>query len=176
MAEVSITDIIKQLRVLNAAAQLNLSQSQWQQLREEYEILAYSDLDSATNQTDTKDFNTKTKILDQQSNKVSNFSDLSSINISQSFIEMSQQAREANLNNQPLDLIKVKKQAKKSSRNNDKYNEQPIRKKLRESIQRQDVSSAERKPKHVAQGKYQSDKKVPISKKKPQQDSQERRP
>ena len=43
---VSISNIIKQLRVLNAAAAQSMTRDQWKQLKNEYEVQAYSELDS----------------------------------------------------------------------------------------------------------------------------------
>ena len=55
MNEVSISQIIKQLRVLNAAAHLSMSKEQWKELKSKHEIMAYSDLDSDLDAPSEKD-------------------------------------------------------------------------------------------------------------------------
>ena len=52
LTEVSISNIIKQLRVLKAATKQTLSAKDWKLLKHRYELKAYSDLESEDCQSD----------------------------------------------------------------------------------------------------------------------------
>ena len=47
LTEATITHITKQLRVLSAAVRETKSQQEWKRLRDQYQVMAYSELDSA---------------------------------------------------------------------------------------------------------------------------------
>ena len=48
LEETSISHIVQQLRVLNAAAQETRTKKEWKKLRQQHALMAYSDLESET--------------------------------------------------------------------------------------------------------------------------------
>ena len=50
MHETSVSYIIQQLRVLNAACKENRTDEEWKKLKDDYSLIAFEDLDSEANE------------------------------------------------------------------------------------------------------------------------------